>query len=1144
QGIKLWFRMVDLTYKPRMQVMVKPKVRNAKYFREQMLLAIKDEAESNLSNEENDFMLDNAYGEETLDELIASVIDKLIVDSPDSKETLEDAKENRIKMRNKIVQINYAKLNALYEISVPEQEYSAKQTYFSIPSTSNNGSESKYVPSESPVIQLVLWIVDSGCSKHMTSYLQMLRNFVEKFMRTIRFRNDHFAVITRYGDYVKAISQFVMGLGHNLFSVGQFCDRDLKVSFRSNTCYVWNLKGDDLLTGSRDSNLYTISIIEMAASSPVCLMSKATSTKSSLWHRRLSHLNFGTINQLTSNDLVDGLPKFKYNKDHLCSAYLDNLFGPMYKEYYATSSQEVFDNSTANNLDNDHTSSSSSIVVEQDDAPQIVSSSEEQFANEPNSLVLNKVADESVQKDDPSNMHQFHQQHRSTDSGLRIIQLNKDGENLNKMKEKGDECIFVGYSTQSRAFRVFNKRTRVITESIHVNFDELPQMASAHNSSDPAPTCQTLVSVQISSDPAPECQTMALEHDSLSLDRKRQENVSHGDKTVTMSNELDLLFSLMFDELLNGSSKVVSKSSAVSAADAPNESEPHAENDEVADDEFINIFSTPVQDQGETSSRHVHQSSRGIFICQLQYSMDILTKHGMEKCDTDSGFQLITYADADHARCNDDCKSTSGGIQFLEDKLVSWSSKKQDCTTMSSAKAEYDFLTALFHIAQHVIPAVQLIPKYQPIRRCNDYAVLQSIPCSPKCKFVGKILLDHPLSYALTATANVPDVYLQQFWRTMSKVRDTEDTIKFLLNIEQFIYTVDMFRDTLNLPVENPEKPFVTPANIQTIEAFMNKTMFKVFNRCLTTRTSRHDQTKINILQLFHVVVNVDYAALLWWDFMNNVFQKKEAIKLEEDYHSIKDDVLLVSVYATRNVLVRGMLISNAFLTTKIRETDDFRESTPRAIRSPTLTASPQGKKRKQSAGESNSQDKLLRITIRQQKVVKRDHNDDESGDRLEPGSHKEHPKIVDDDDDKVEKRDDDLGSLEIRAEETQTTIPTPPSSLRKILSSDKKVDQELTNAVVIPTTITSKRSHSKHRISSKYSHLPGALRRMCKRQGDDDIHSHHDDHQEDDAPPEGEKRVKRHKALKFSKSAREETVIDEDEVIPKDKTLELITEL
>ncbi|GJV89247.1 integrase, catalytic region, zinc finger, CCHC-type containing protein [Tanacetum coccineum] len=109
----------------------------------------------------------------------------------------------------------------------------------------------------------------------------------------------------------------VSSLGHNLFSFGQFCDGDLEVAFRSKTCYVQNLEGDDLLTGGRKSNLYTISISDMAASSPVCLMSKATSTKSWLWHRRLSHLNFGTINDLTRLDLVDGLPKFNIGKDHL-----------------------------------------------------------------------------------------------------------------------------------------------------------------------------------------------------------------------------------------------------------------------------------------------------------------------------------------------------------------------------------------------------------------------------------------------------------------------------------------------------------------------------------------------------------------------------------------------------------------------------------------------------------------------------------------------------------------------------------------------------------------------------------------------------------------------------------------------------------
>ncbi|GKC91727.1 hypothetical protein Tco_1152376, partial [Tanacetum coccineum] len=165
--------------------------------------------------------------------------------------------------------------------------------------------------------------------------------------------------------------------------------------------------------------------------------------------------------------------------------------------------------------------------------------------------------------------------------------------------------------------------------------------------------------------------------------------------------------------------------------------------------------------------------------------------------------------------------------------------------------------------------------------------------------------------------------------------------------------------------VETPDNLFIVPANIHTIEAFMNRVgyqgvidkvsafftknlaqpwqnMFKIFNRCLKTRTSGYDQTKINILQLFHAVINqtnVDYDALLWWVFMNNVLQKKEAIQIE-------------------------------------------------------------------------------------------------------PESHKENPKFVDDGDDKAEeKQNDDMGILEIRNEEMQTTIPTPPSSPRKILSSNKKID-------------------------------------------------------------------------------------------------------
>ncbi|GJV54820.1 retrovirus-related pol polyprotein from transposon TNT 1-94 [Tanacetum coccineum] len=109
-------------------------------------------------------------------------------------------------------------------------------------------------------------------------------------------------------------------LGHNLFFVGQFCDSDLDVAFMKHTCFVRNLEGIDLLSGSRGSNLYTISMADMMKSSPICLLSKASKTKSWLWHRRLSHLKFGAINKLAKQGLIKGLPKLKYTKDHLCSA--------------------------------------------------------------------------------------------------------------------------------------------------------------------------------------------------------------------------------------------------------------------------------------------------------------------------------------------------------------------------------------------------------------------------------------------------------------------------------------------------------------------------------------------------------------------------------------------------------------------------------------------------------------------------------------------------------------------------------------------------------------------------------------------------------------------------------------------------------
>ncbi|GKC24968.1 retrovirus-related pol polyprotein from transposon TNT 1-94 [Tanacetum coccineum] len=149
--------------------------------------------------------------------------------------------------------------------------------------------------------------------------------YEQKFLGTVKFGNDQIAPILGYGDLVQGTIPikhvyYVEGLNHNLFFVGQFCDADLEVAFRKSTCYIRDLKGNDLLTGSRGIDLYSITLQDTSTPNPICLMAKATSSQALLWHRRLSHLNFDTINLLSKNNIVTGLLKLKFVKDHLYSS--------------------------------------------------------------------------------------------------------------------------------------------------------------------------------------------------------------------------------------------------------------------------------------------------------------------------------------------------------------------------------------------------------------------------------------------------------------------------------------------------------------------------------------------------------------------------------------------------------------------------------------------------------------------------------------------------------------------------------------------------------------------------------------------------------------------------------------------------------
>ncbi|GJR42010.1 retrovirus-related pol polyprotein from transposon TNT 1-94 [Tanacetum coccineum] len=441
----------------------------------------------------------------------------------------------------------------------PKARFSEKKTQSKTLDTTFVVSKSKIdVESTSKakdkVIQIVLWVVDSGCSKHMTGDRSLLRNFIEKFMGTVRFGNDNFAAITGYGDYI-----------HGNITI----------------CHVYYVEGDDLATEERLLLLYTISISDMAASSPVCLMSKATSTKSWLWHRRLSHLNFGTINDLTRLDLVDGLPKFKYGKDHLCSAcergkrkkashppklvpsdhsklellHMD-LCGPMrvasingkryilvivddYSRYtwvyFLRSKDETpeiikkfiaqaqlnykakvckirtdngteFKNTTLKahyeklgimqQFSIARTPQQNGVVERRNRTLVEAARTMLIFSRLPEFLWAEAVATACFTQ----NRSIIHTRYNKTPYELlrgrkpniayfhvfgSLCYPTNDRDDLGKMKPKADIGVFIGYSETSTGFRIYNRRTKMIMETIHVKFDELTAMASEHDCLEP-----------------------------------------------------------------------------------------------------------------------------------------------------------------------------------------------------------------------------------------------------------------------------------------------------------------------------------------------------------------------------------------------------------------------------------------------------------------------------------------------------------------------------------------------------------------------------------------------------------------------------------------------------------------------------------
>nr|GEY08152.1 hypothetical protein [Tanacetum cinerariifolium] len=325
----------------------------------------------------------------------------------------------------------------------------------------------KKVPVSNPkinkslVVQIVLWYLDSGCSKHMTRDRSQLINFVQKFLGTVNFGNDHVAKIMGYD-------------------------------------------GVDLLTGSRGNNLYTLSLQDMMASSPICLFSKASKTKSWLWHRHLSHLNFGAINHLARQGLVRGLPKLKFEKYLLCSAC---AMGKSTKKSHKPKSEDtnkeklyLLHMDLCGPMRVESVNGKKYILVIIDDYSRFTWVKFLRSMDEaPNFIikflmmiqVLLKVPVRRILTDNGTEfvnqtLREYYEEVGISHETLVARSPQQNGViERRKLQPKADIGIFIGYASTKKAFWIYNRRTRRIVETIYVDFDDLTTMASEQSSSGP-----------------------------------------------------------------------------------------------------------------------------------------------------------------------------------------------------------------------------------------------------------------------------------------------------------------------------------------------------------------------------------------------------------------------------------------------------------------------------------------------------------------------------------------------------------------------------------------------------------------------------------------------------------------------------------
>nr|GEX90060.1 retrovirus-related Pol polyprotein from transposon TNT 1-94 [Tanacetum cinerariifolium] len=356
------------------------------------------------------------------------------------------------------------------------------------------------------IVQLILFIVDSGYMKHMTGNLTLLCNFVEKFLGTVRFGNDQFTPILGYGDLVQGNATinrvyYVEGLNYNLFSVGQFCDTDLEKDIviglpklkyvkdqLCSSCELSKAKRSSFKSKAVSSSKGRLNLLYMNLCGPMRVAS--INRKKYILvivddYSRYTWTLFLRSKDETPEVLKDFLKMIQRNlqatvitvRTDRGTEFLNKTLNAFFKEEgieHQTSTARTPEQNGVVKRQNRTLVEAARMMLSASQLPLFFWA--EAIANacytQNRSIILSthgKTPYHIINDRKPliKHLHIF---------GC-ICYITRDGENLDKMKEKRDQCILVGYSTQSKGYRVYNKRTRMIVESIHIRFDKIKEVS-------------------------------------------------------------------------------------------------------------------------------------------------------------------------------------------------------------------------------------------------------------------------------------------------------------------------------------------------------------------------------------------------------------------------------------------------------------------------------------------------------------------------------------------------------------------------------------------------------------------------------------------------------------------------------------------